>query len=335
MPLFFVLAGFFSNGLLISRGERNFLSGRTKRLLSTQLVAGIVILPVCLGIWSLGWVADGLYVPQNVLNSGLPVDLEAELYGVAHLWFLQNLYIYCLILCGISWLRKQVSGPALSEANRQPLPFRGLDNVLLSIWKPLFPAIPCAMILYYDTRIVLGFYQTFIPVLSKLAYYSIFFSVGVMYYRQRDNLHLHARFGKTYLFVAGLLFAAILPLIHEHLMVPFTGLRLALLAMLLALFACFTTSGLFALFLRTTRGENAATRYLAEASFWIYLIHLPFVTLTQIAVAQLPVPTMGKFLLDLYTSLNFNGPVSRKLTLINPFSSWAIPTDLSFKYAFQ
>ena len=297
MPLFFVLAGFFSHGLLISRGERSFIAGRTKRLLVVQLIAGLAILPVCLGIWSLGWVADGLYVPQGFLNRGLPPELESELYGLGHFWFLQNLYVYCLILCAISWLAKRIRGSEMTETAGAPRSFRGLDLVLVSVWKPLVPAIPCALILYYDPRIVLGFYQTFYPVLSKLIYYAIYYFVGVMIYRHREALHLHARFGKTYLLVASILFAVTLPLIHEHLTVAFVGPRLALLAGLLSLFAWFTTFGLFAIFLRTSHGDNVVMRYLAEASFWVYLIHLPFVGLTQIAISQLPVPTFGKFLL--------------------------------------
>lgn len=76
-----------------------------------------------------------------------------------------------------------------------------------------------------------------------------------------------------------------------------------LLAGLLALFAWFTTYGLFAIFLRTRLGDNKMTCYLAEASYWVYLIHLPFVGLTQIAIAQLPAPTLAKFLLTGLTAL--------------------------------
>lgn len=173
----------------------------------------------------------------------------------------------------------------------------------MSVWKPLIPAIPCALILYCDPRIVLGFYQTFLPVISKLAYYSIYFFVGVFIDRHRGELHLHARFGKTYLLLAGLIFAAALPMIRSHMSVALTGVHLARLAALLALFAWFATFGLFAIFLRSGNRENSVTRYLAEASFWIYLIHLPFVALTQIAIAQLPIATVAKFLLTGTTAL--------------------------------
>lgn len=303
MPLFFVLAGFFSKGLLVSRGERGFLACRTKRLLWTQIAAGLVILPLCFCIWLLGWVADGLFIPKRAACLGLPYELKAELFGTAHLWFLQNLYIYCLLLCVARWLSRRFGRPEMDTSISQLKSVCVLDRLLASAWKPLVPAIPCALILYCDTRIVLGFYQTFIPVLSKLLYYSIYFFVGVALHRNRDALQMHARFGKTYLLVASVLFVVTLPLIHEHLNVPLTELRLALLAGLLALFAWFTTFGLFAIFLRTKGGDNAVVRYLADASFWIYLIHLPIVGLSQIAIAQLPVPSMAKFLLAGATAL--------------------------------
>ena len=300
MPLFFVLAGFFSNGLLISRGERIFLAGRTKRLLSTQLAANLAILPVCLAVWLLGFAAEGIYDP---MKCNLPPELKAGLFGVAHLWFLQNLYIYCVILCGISWLSKRTGRSQPNHPDCGQRFYRSLNDALLSVWKPLLPAIPCAFILYLDTRIVLGFYQSFTPVVSKLAYYSIYFFVGALLYRQRDQLYLHARFGKTYLLIASTIFIAGLPLIHEHSTAALAGPRLALLSGILSLFAWFTTLGLFAIFLGTARRENAVTRYLAEASFWIYLIHLPFVTLTHIAVAESSIPAMGKFLITGLTAM--------------------------------
>ena len=174
---------------------------------------------------------------------------KAEICGVAHIWFLQYLYIYCLVLCGISWVAKQRRKREPTEPDGGVPRFRVLDNVLLSVWKPLIPAIPCALILYCDTRIVLGFYQTFIPVGSKLLYYAIYFFVGVGINRHREALSLHARFGKTYVFIASLLFAAMLPLIHEHTTVALTGSRLALTCgVCWPLFAWFATFGLFAIF---------------------------------------------------------------------------------------
>lgn len=300
MPLFFVFGGFFSQGVLSSRGSKRFLAERTRRLLPTQMLLAFAILPACLVIWCLGWIADGLYVPQDWMNTGLPSELDADLWGVAHFWFLQNFYIYCLILYGLSRLVERWQDSEPSDRT-SPL-IHGLDRAMTSFWKPLVPAIPCALILLWDQRIVLGFYQQFIPVFSKFLYYSVYFFTGALMYRHGSSLQQYARYGRTYLVLAAGLFAALLPQIHEHLASPLTGARLALLAGMLAAFAWLTIFGLLGIFLQV-RYENPVTRYLAEASFWVYLIHLPFVVLAHIALAPLPIPTEVKYLLAGTTGL--------------------------------
>jgi len=303
MPLFFVLAGFFSEGLLVSHGARNFLRERTKRLLWTQIAASLVVLPPCFYLWSLGFAADGLYLPQGYLLPGLPAELKVDLFGASHLWFLQNLYIYSLILWGTSCLAKQFRQGASKKPTLGSSLWLGVTRVLQSVWKPLVPAIPCALILFWDPRVVLGFYQTFLPVCSKLLYFAVFFAAGVGLYRQRDVLHLHQRYGKSYLAISAVLFCGALPLIREQAGSNLTGIPLALLSGLLALFASFATFGLFAVFSRTRWGDNAVARFLSEASFWTYLVHLPLVVLAQLAVADLAIPTWGKFLLASATAL--------------------------------
>jgi peptidoglycan/LPS O-acetylase OafA/YrhL len=292
MPLFFVLGGFFAKGLLVTRGDRQFLIERTWRLAPTQVVAALVVLPICLVIWCVGWVADGLYVPQDIFNTGLPAELNAELWGVAHIWFLQNLYIYCLILYGATVLSRRWRTSSASDPSQTGL----FDRALMSFWKPLIPVVPCALVLYWDPRIVIGFYQCFLPVFSKLVYYAIYFFIGARMYQHGSTLTKYARYGRTYLAAAALLFCVMLPLIHEHLATPLTGGKLALLTGMLSLFAWLATFGLLAEFL-THQYDGPALRYLAEASFWLYLVHLPFVVLTQIAIAPLALPTEVKYVL--------------------------------------
>ncbi|WP_397570697.1 acyltransferase [Schlesneria sp. T3-172] len=296
MPLFFLLAGYFSVGPLLSRGEKQFIESRTKRLMVTQVAAGTFILPTCLLIWSMGWIADGLYAPRTIFiwRSGIPKELEAELYGFGHFWFLHYLYIYCLLMGGASWLvqRSVTSLPSLTNTAADDL--TGVDVILSSVWKPMIPVIPAAIILYLDPRIVLGFYQTFIPVGSKLAYYAIYFAAGVTMWRTRST---NGRHSLLYLTLAGVTFLGVLPLIHQHVEQPLVGVQRVLLAGLLAIFASLSAHGLFALFLKSRLGDNVVMKYLADASFWVYIIHLPFVGLTQIAIARTGVPALGKFVI--------------------------------------
>ncbi|HLJ09700.1 MAG TPA: acyltransferase family protein [Planctomycetaceae bacterium] len=298
MPLFFLLAGFFSAGLLAASGPQAFLSHRTKRILWPLLAACVVILPPCIYLWALGWVAEGVFVPRSILMPGFPRELKAELYGTAHLWFLQYLYIYCLVLCGGSYLRRRFSAfDAAAQICSSRIGWR-LKRLMLSAWKPLLPAIPCALILFWDPRIVVGFYQTFLPVASKLLYYSIYYFTGVLVYRQHRCVRMQARYGKQFLTAAIAVFALALPLIHQHRSAELTGAWRALMAALLAAFAWLTAFGLFGIFLAAKRGCNSATRYLADSSYWIYLIHLPFVALAHISIARLPILTPAKFVLS-------------------------------------
>jgi peptidoglycan/LPS O-acetylase OafA/YrhL len=295
MPLFFVLAGFLSAGLLALNGPRAFLEHRTKRLLWPQIAATITILPFCFYLWAWGWVADGLFAPRGFFIVGVPSELKAEMWGTAHLWFLEYLYIYCVVLWGATLLRDRMPNFEMASGQWQDRLRGRIDRMMLSPLKPLLPAIPCALILYRDPRIVLGFYQTFLPVASKLLYYAIYYFTGVSIHRHHRSLFLQARYGKRFLAAAAALFALVLPAIHQYQTAGLTGFSRAYLAVMLALFAWLATYGLLGSFLLARRGYNAVTKYLAEASYWVYLIHLPFVVLAQIALAPAPIPALLKF----------------------------------------
>ena len=302
MPLFFLLAGFLSAGLVASSGARLFLAHRTQRILWPLLGAFVVILPPCFYIWALGWIADGIALPRGIIRLGIPSELRSQMFGLTHLWFLEYLYIYCVVLGAAWYIRSRMGFGDRTRAWSARMASR-CDRFLASRWKPLLPAVPCGLILYWDPRIVVGFYQGFLPVASKLLYYAVFFGTGVMLYRTRHVLQLQVRNSKFLLALAAVVFAVLLPLIHQQLTGGLTGVNRSILAGLLALYASLATFGLFGAFVLTRRGYNSATRYLAEASYWIYLVHLPFVVLAQIAVARLAVPTPFKFALSVLAAM--------------------------------
>jgi peptidoglycan/LPS O-acetylase OafA/YrhL len=69
-----------------------------------------------------------------------------------------------------------------------------------------------------------------------------------------------------------------------------------------ACYAAATWTATFAvigLALRFLSGFSAARRYIADASYWLYLIHLPIVMALQVAVARLDWPWPAKFALIL------------------------------------
>jgi glucans biosynthesis protein C len=56
-----------------------------------------------------------------------------------------------------------------------------------------------------------------------------------------------------------------------------------------------TTFAVIGLALRFLSGFSATRRYIADASYWLYLIHLPIVMALQVVVSQLDWPWPAKF----------------------------------------
>ena len=53
--------------------------------------------------------------------------------------------------------------------------------------------------------------------------------------------------------------------------------------------------GLLGVYRKHFNRPSPTIRYLAEASFWIYLAHLPIVGLIQMDLLDQPIPTLAKF----------------------------------------
>ena len=63
------------------------------------------------------------------------------------------------------------------------------------------------------------------------------------------------------------------------------------------------TFGLVGLAMRFLSRPNPAIRYVADSSYWVYLIHLPIIMVAQVLLFPLPLPALAKFALVLATTL--------------------------------
>jgi peptidoglycan/LPS O-acetylase OafA/YrhL len=287
LPLFFALAGFFSVGLYESRGARGYLLHRTRRLLVPFLLGGIVVLPLTFGVWTLGWLCT---VPGSIGTfHHVSVHRAFQTFGIgsAHLWFLEYLYGMCLVFAGVCWLRRWF-----------PIPGQGSDRWLASSWLPLVPAVPAAVLLWFDLGAIYGFRQSFAPEPARFAYYGIFFLAGTWLARVRSQLdrYLVPLSGVRLLLCLPLLVVngVLVQLYLERGLDHLGRMALAASAALLASLALF---GFLGLALRFGRRERPLLQFLADASYWVYLIHFPLVGLAQLVLVGVPAPAMVKFLL--------------------------------------
>src|SRR5258708_6194132 len=112
-PLYFTIAGFFAALLHETRGLRNFLENRARRVGVPFLVAVPTVLPACLLAWVYGWLISGRCNWRQAVRLRFrdPV-LKAEQIGSAHLWFLEYL-IVMLVAFGLFqwWTQRRRAGP--------------------------------------------------------------------------------------------------------------------------------------------------------------------------------------------------------------------------------
>jgi hypothetical protein len=153
------------------------------------------------------------------------------------------------------------------------------------------------VVLWIAPGAVHHFNNTFVPDPFRLLYYSVFFASGVALFAQKDRLEEITRNWAACLGLSAIAFALNAHGIAAHVQSQNSDAldRLALAAST-AVFAWLSAIGWLGLFLRLVRSSSAAVRYLADASYWVYLFHMPVVGLVQVLLYPLDLPVSVKFL---------------------------------------
>ena len=267
MPLFLALAGFFAWQTLTHRGPGVLVRSRAKRLLIPLMFGCLVILPIDLHVWVLGWVAEGWVEPVKLRSFKFDGDIDRNLWGTCHLWFLQYLFLYVALLAG--WRVAEQKSRLLGRLRAST------GTVAIALF-----AIACATLLVRP-NVVWGFQHAFAPVPSKWIYSGAFFFGGVLLASADPQLHrLQSTAGRLAASAILLLIAAV-TIGRWHLAGGEGTVALSSLALLTVAAAAATTFGILGLAARHGRTVPNAVRYLAAASFWVYLVHHPLVAIVH------------------------------------------------------
>jgi peptidoglycan/LPS O-acetylase OafA/YrhL len=316
LPLFFAMSGFFLTLLISRKGLRETARNRTLRIVVPLAVGLVTVVPLMVLVSQ----ATGTRIASDVpLTDGSPVNLQPSF-----LWFLWYLLILdgvaiALFLAAPSLLRR--AGEAISSAITRPL----LGVALL--------AVPTVLALWPQTNwTAAASSDTFIPDLSVLAYYALFFGLGATLCAHRGLISAARRNAWKWLAcaIAATLPAAALFTLHNS---PTYAARPYVHGIALLIYAVATWTSLLALIGLADRylsRPHPALRYLADSSYWIYLSHMPavillvaLVTTTTLGTAsQFGIVTIGSLAASLATYVLFvrytaigrvlNGPRSRR-----------------------
>jgi len=304
LPTFFVMAGFFSALLTARRGVKGMLQNRWRRVLLPLIMGWATLLPlIILAIASTAFLDSGfaarLAARQEVATPN-PTDSI-----LLHLWFLYDLFLFCLAAGGGHWLVGQI-WPRLGEIASKA--FRWMLNNGMALL--IFPLLTAATL--YPMRS--GSFDTsawLFPPLRILAAYGVFFAFGWFLFGERDRMGILLRGARRRL-VAGILLwivhhAGRSLMLHEP---TEPGSILHLATLLNGAWACWwMIFGLAGICLRSFSGHHPWIRYLSDSSYFLYLVHMPVVLFFQGLLAPVPLPALLKFSIVLFATLGVVVPL--------------------------
>ena len=297
MQVFFFIAGFFGHLLWRREGVRGFLAQRGRRIGIPFAIGMVTIIPLTL--WLFYWAASRSG-PANPVK--LPPPGSIWSFPTMHLWFLEILiflYLGAALLARCNGLLEGLDLPRRIDT--------AFDRLIQHPLKPLFLAVPTVGLLWggpmFGEVEVAGF--ALLPAGRAVAYYGLFFALGWWLHRRSHLLNSLCRWPKSYLASAALAFLVLGACFDAHLQ-PSDPAFAAVKTLALAAAAWYSWSMTFAitsLFIRFAARDRPRMRYLADASYWCYLWHLPLVVYLQIAMANWPINGWLKFTLILLVNL--------------------------------
>lgn len=262
MPLFFTVAGFFAALLLARRGMAGLFRNRGARVLLPLLI----FLPLL--TFAMQWLTEHAIDTVEQLSPLLRWlrDYRAQhgelpsLPGWMHLWFLFYLLLFTVLVWVISALEFGAIGAWLVK----------LPVLILPLVLPLLQAPILAWV-----SVPWPAPEFLLPSLWALLYFGSYFALGFLLYRYPDWLERWRPFAPWLLLAAVMAYALLFWLSNDLLNFDTTPLQHFVHALLQACTGLWLTLWCLLAAQRWLHSRSTGMRWLADASYWVYLVHLP------------------------------------------------------------
>jgi glucans biosynthesis protein C len=286
MTLFFILAGFFAHLLFHRLGMMDFVKNRFKRIFVPLVTFWPIVFPAIVAalVWSI-WLKMGS-LPKEAPPG--PKFTPGD-FPLTHLWFL---WMLMLLYAAIIPLRA-----FLFAVDRQGRLRDLADRAVGFAVRPvgmLLIALPGAIAIWLEAKWTLW---TGIPTPDRTLYANVpawicfgaAFGFGWVMDRQRSLLDTLVAQWKQHVLIGGILlilcFVAI-NFLPASKVLPADGLKFAM-ALLYNATAWAMSLAIIALAMKFLSNASPARRYVADASYWVYIIHLPIILVLQVVWSQL------------------------------------------------
>ncbi|MCF7688386.1 MAG: acyltransferase family protein [Cephaloticoccus sp.] len=293
LEVFFLLAGYFSHLTFHRRGAQDFVRTRAWRVVLPFVLGWFLLRPLLVSGWAMGFASmrgdanvwTGLVAGMDSFKA-----LPAGLFTGTHLWFLYYLALITVLTLAGRALLMSLGGRRVDHWARGV--DAGVGWLARSIWALPVLVLPTAWVLWrmqtwgMDTPD-----QSLRPHGPVLLIYGGFFCFGWLLERQPAAMTALARLAPARWIgaavgLAGVLMLGGLQMDPGH---PgyVAGHRAFVVSYALLMWSLvFLSIGLCRSFCQRPRPW---VRYVADSSYWMYLIHLPVVIWLQVAVAEVPV----------------------------------------------
>ncbi len=291
MPVFFLLAGFFAHLVLERRSAAAFMRDRLRRIAVPLVMFTAVMALILPALWTYGW-TGAFVIDPGVLDPRKWPYLASQATPLAHLWFLWHLLIMYAALLGLRRVLATRLGaavramPVLAALRRHgaaavyaraPLLLMAAVVILLAVRggdesKPIFP-----------------------PNVPDLLYGAVFFFYGYGLWARRALLDDLKRHGNLAVLWASAVALYALHLVMLGVLRDADGGGASGAAAWLALVEVVARGHAVVLLALALMGSCEAllrtprpwVRWMADASYWIYLVHLPVVAWLTFRLAHL------------------------------------------------
>lgn len=288
MPVFFMLAGFFTCMLIERKGVNATLLHRAKR----------IALPFVL-FWPVLFVLINVTIEAHATRldpsaPGVSFQIEDWLVTTGHLWFLYYLIFFTPSVAVFAWVLKKFMSP-----RRRSTWLDGAAVMMRSWWGIVLLSLLAAVLSEgYPASIMTGDGE-FLPALSSISYYLIFYLAGWVLFARFSSLTMHyAKRWRLYFgiavpafFGANALGFAALGLFGE----AFVRSEVDFAFRAIYSISVWLWSGFFiGLFLQIFQNNSPLLRYFSDSSYWVYLSHYPIVLALAYAFYLVELPALLK-----------------------------------------
>jgi peptidoglycan/LPS O-acetylase OafA/YrhL len=293
MPLFFLIAGFFAALLTEKYGAIGMLKNRLRRI----TLPFVIFLPLVI----IGFVVVFGWAIENVDNKSPILQMMAFMANnpdapqppitTTHLWFLYNLtFFYVLTLLALKFLK----WGWMAFAFRSPMSFIVVAPLAL------VPALS-------SQHAPIPAPEQFMPQLWSFGFFGLFYMLGWGFFKNQSLLDKIEHYRWYFLVVSIVAYAWFYSLIPHGLSMeqamalevsPDFSLKQIGLASLQAYMGLYMV--LFSLIMgrRMLNKQNSILKFVADSSYWVYIIHLPVLWYIQFALMDMTFSILIQFLIS-------------------------------------